>query len=58
MHNLDETEIFEIWFVLNETRIRQMRDEYEIKNKTEISLREYAMYINFTENPLDNLNQN
>lgn len=58
MHNLDEEDFFQIWFTLNEDRIRKLREEYERENDCEISLRVFAEWLQHTEDLTKTFNQN
>jgi hypothetical protein len=58
MHNLDEEDVFQMWFALNEERIRKLREQYERDNNCEIGLRDFAEWLRFTEDLSETLNQN
>lgn len=40
-----EEAAFNMWFVLNEERIRKLRDAYELRTNSSIHIRAYALWL-------------
>jgi len=57
---MNKEQVFKMWFVLQEERIRKLRDEYEKDNKEQVGIKDFAEWLRKVETIEEqyNLNEN